>query len=386
MNSMNKLIFSAKYFVLLAIVSTSTCLTAAAQAVVNAANTASQSCNVTPGQTGMQYTYNPGSSGLTVSSWLVLGDLTAGTVSGNTITVNSTAANGKGRVQANLSDCSTRVYDVFKDFQVTDNIVGPTCPAAGSTVAYTINPSVSSISQINAGIGIDTYTWTANGSAATFATYSPVYSGDKSAVTFTMPSTGFTLGVTVGSCNLGKTPSRERTLPLSAGLPAITFAAPLPTTCRSVYDNSSFTLTLASSTPGATYTWNVPGGWNIVTGTVGGQPSATITPTSANPNPGDVIVTGVLGGGAANSCNSRTAVFHIDRQLEQGTGTTKNYITSSAACYSAGTSTSYTFTLNGLIPNGNPVIWTGPRVGISPVPTAVRLSRQYRELQQSVAT
>lgn len=353
---MKKFLFSAKCAALSAIILVGTCLTAAAQSVTPV-NTASQTCNVVPSQTGMQYTYNPGTSGLTLLSWAVLGDLTAGTIAGNTITVNSTAGNGKGRVQANLSNCTSQFYDVFKSFTVTDNIVGPTCPAAGSPVAYTINPSVSTTTQINAGIGIDTYTWTANGSAATFATYGPVYSGDKSAVTFNMPSASFTLGVTVGSCNLGKTPTRERTLALTAGLPAITFAAPLPSTCRSVYDNSSFVLTLASSAPGATYTFSGPSGWNIVPGTVGGQPSATITPTNANS--GDIVVTGILGGGAANSCNSRTAVYHIDRQLEQS-GTTKNYISPLTGCYSAGTNTTYTFTLNGLIPGGNPLTWTVP--------------------------
>jgi hypothetical protein len=316
-------------------------LTAAAQTITPASNSAA--CNdasvSNPGgvafnATGLSYTFTP-APGQTFVGWGTRGDFQITSAStANPVTVSST---GYGRAQIvafySVGGCNPieASYTVNKTFTVPNDapLVGPVCVLPGGEYTWSIKPLISSANQIAARIGIDTYTWdvvAVNGTPPTLPAQTPgaeAYSGDFSAVRLTMPSNvgTFKLRLKVGACN-----TFQREITVSPIPPKPVFVS--PPSCRPSSDTSPFNLTI-SSLAGVTYTWNVPPTWtispaNATTGLLatGATQTVSITPDA---NGGDVTVTASNGG----TCGSQTERFTLKRQLNPAVST----ITNVPACF-----------------------------------------------------
>ena len=299
--------------------------------------------------------------------WSVIGDLVIVSTSGNTCVVRSTGY-GKGVVEAKYTaaGCTTpitasvRSAGIFKNFTTwpgQNQIVGPTCLPASGDVTYSINSIVTQESQIQAGIGTDTYQWTVT-PLVTF-TYK---SGDKSSITFTPASgTSYVIKVRVGQCNFGNA-AAEKVLNATAGStpPAVTgFPTCLATNAPLT---NTFTFTLPVKT-GVVYDVQVPPSWSRTNPTYPAYPfTATadanlLFTVNADQNGGNVIIksTPVCGGAV-------TQVLPVNRRLvfsglvPQPVGTQS---LTNPGCFATSNATSINMTLTNA-PANTLLRWTLP--------------------------
>ncbi|MBD2766549.1 T9SS type A sorting domain-containing protein [Hymenobacter sp. BT664] len=303
-----------------------------------------------PTQQIYTYTYQLGSN-QTFVSWTTRGDVqVVGTYSSGNIYAADVIATdyGRGRIEANVSTggCGATAYGLtvnksFAKLADTAITIPPGCIEANKTYAFTVPPIVSSAAQIAAQIGIDSYTWVGfpEGSKST-------YSGDRSAVTVTMPASlsgSFTVQVQIGTCNNGQI--MQRTVNFQPTRPDLTLVAGTAT-CKT--DLAAFTISYTPQ-PAVNYLWSIPSGWTISpvganTGvgvsytsaqlTASPTQTVTITPTTASIE--DISVTAKYGSG---SCSETPSLpFRVTRQLT----TAANPITvSPASCLTPGTSVTF---------------------------------------------
>jgi len=365
---MKNFIFTAKCFVLLAIVSMGTGLTAAAQTITlngsstAAANATSLPTAGTPGYACVNYSlaspltneqtlvFTPGSNNEVVNSWTIQGDGVASTgTTGNTfkfyptgfgkarITVSYYYDNGTHPVYCNGTplQCggvnvtepnrsyASKSFDFFKNFtqaQAAFVVKGPTCvPAGNPSVVYSVDPAViSTISQIQSGAGVDDYTWDVTYDAGG-GNVTRSYSGDNSAIIIPGSAlTGsFTVKVKVGKCNptqIVVPVSVSSTLSAAASLTNFPTCYPIGTTA-----NTTFTLNTVAN---VNYTLNTSIGLlstsssptpnaNITIAGTGAGVAVTLSGITAT-NTGKVTITGVGNGGCFGT---QTIIQPITRQL-----------------------------------------------------------------------
>jgi hypothetical protein len=371
MNSMNKLIFSARYFVLSVIILFGACLTAMAQTITlngsgtAAANATSLPTAGSPGYACVDYSlaspltneqtfvFTPGSNNEVVEKWTIQGEGVASTGNtGNTFKFYPTGfgkarvtlsyyydngthpvycggtqlqCNGVGLTEPNRAYAS-KSFDFFKNFtqaQAAFLVKGPTCvPAGNPSVVYSVDPAIiSTISQIQSGAGVDDYTWNViynitppNG----IPDVPHSFSGDYSAIIIPGSAlTGsFIVKVQVGKCN-----------PTIIEVPVSVASALNPTasltnfpTCYPIgtIANTTFTLNTVAN---VTYTLNTSIGLlstssstpalNLtIAGTGSGIP-ITLSGITAT-NTGSVTITGVGNGGCFGT---QTIIQPVTRQL-----------------------------------------------------------------------
>lgn len=296
-------------------------------------------------------------------------------LTGSTARIRSTGY-GKGRLRFtyNISgNCSaeTSAVDVFKTFTHTNDIVGPACIRPNEPVAFSINPIISTASQIAAEIGVDRYEWKINGvalqSLSTIGWGINYVSGDSSSITITAPAAlagSPVISVGVGKWNFA-TP-RTKTVITKANVPV--FVGNIPS-CIPTNSTAPFTLSV-NNEPGVTYAWKTSANWTVSAPVIAGMlNTVTITPDN---NPGEVTVTASTAAGCESAVNTRS----FSRQLSAG----RNSITGGTGCLTVGTPVTFTLTnapLNSTFdwtaPAGwTPVTATGASATFTPTASAVR--------------
>jgi hypothetical protein len=333
---MNICLLSTKRLMCSAILLASLCLTASAQSINPTPGTPSAAAGtcVPFNATNYSYTFTPQSgTSQAVTIWFTTGDLTitSNPTFTNTVTVSSSGL-ARGRLYASYSSgpgCgSTTSYTVNKVFTPADfatekplvQIVGPSsnsCVEAGSRIAFSIEPVLSSAAQIALQIGVDTYAW--NFGAAGSAPYYPLYSGDGSAVQITAPSTPFTASVVIGSCNAATGPHRTSiTYGTKPPKPTIS-GAPSCLLTSAVGSANAFNLSINNTVVGVDYRWILPPGWTT-------NPASATSPTGIPGNGGTQTISVIPGtSGAvdisviaslANGCDATPSnPVRISRQL-----------------------------------------------------------------------
>jgi hypothetical protein len=234
---------------------------------------------------------------------------------------------GRGRLEALYSTgppCPPFVasYTINKRFTTSTPIVGPDCVEQNVAYTWSVNPLISTPSQIAAQIGIDNYEWavepvTPGGIVPTIPSQTagnPLnsYSGDFSAIRLVMPPGvgAFRIKVKVGACNTFAT-GQTSLVNVSPPIPVFTPAQ----LCRASTNNTPFVLSI-STVVGATYTWGIPPGWSIspATATLGiiadsTRQRVTITPNAASGGTVTVVAR------AGQNCTEKTAKFELKREL-----------------------------------------------------------------------
>jgi hypothetical protein len=218
---------------------------------------------------------------------------------------------------------ATVTTEFYKQFSNSNYVVkGPTCvPANNPSVVYSIDPAIlSSVAQIQSGIGTDSYTWSGvytsgpnTGSAVPIST-----SGDGSTIVIrgvgdpagTALNGSFNLTVQAGRCNAASTTTLNVVVaPDIASAVTSNFPSCLP------IGTTSTTFTLNTQT-GVTYTLNAQiSGATISPASVSGDGTAkTITLTNlGTTSTGNITIIGVGNSGAC--FGTQTLIKRLERQL-----------------------------------------------------------------------
>ncbi len=335
---MNTFIKTAKRLGTSAILLLGACLTAQAQSVAPTPATAAATAGLCVPSTATNYSYTFTGPG-TLTGWYALGDfqvVTGQAATANPILVNSLGP-GRGRIVAQYNSGGTcpqeKFYQVNKTFAQPINslFLGPDCVELGKAYGFVLPPIVSTTALIDAKIGIDSYDWDANRPVGTgFPTGSALtFSGDRSAVSLTLPTTfagsSYELRAKIGGCNPA-TPYMSKTIYIKPNTVVLSAVAGSPATCKT--DNAPFSLSFIAQA-GPTYTWNgLPAGWAITSApnatlangsyTYAAPGPQTITITPGNPNilaVADISVTAKNGASGVDCTMATSNVFRVTRQL-----------------------------------------------------------------------
>ncbi len=359
------------------------------------------------------FTFNQ-PTGVTTASWGLKGDLSidiiAGAISGvvgnynnatqsttglqakiwsynksyrpnSTETASPSWARSKGKITVgwNVGTCgSSMTFDVYKTFDKTPDIVGPTCLKPNTTYTYSVDRIVSD--NTNDNIGFDSYYW--SGIPNSLLTSGTFYtSADSSSITFTTGAsvTPFTLQCCFGRVNpntadggistvtnavIGThTTCIQKSLIVAPVPPSYVtgFAPPTCVATGTIAAPATFTISYPNVILPQVYTWTAANtGWvDGVTGSAttftpvvnyptSGTTTLTIN-TAGNNNPGELTLT------ITGSCDPMIFKYQINRNITAPLVIVPTGTTSTTNCI-AGTSSGNTYTLSPT--TSNSIVWS----------------------------
>jgi hypothetical protein len=227
---------------------------------------------------------------------------------------------------------ATVVTEFYKTFPKSAYTVkGPTCvPANNPSVVYSVSPNlISTDTQIQTGIGTDSYTWTAQytsgpdlGSAVTLdvSGATAVVKGNEDGNPSSLLTGSFDITVQVGRCNSAPTDKTTISVTVAPNLgnniTGFPSCVPIGTTSAS--------FSLATQT-GVNYTLSTSVGTLSSTSITGNGSSQSITISNLGTTAtGNVTIIGV--GGPTACFGTQTSILYVGRQLVPGTGAGQNQI------------------------------------------------------------
>ncbi|MBC7448771.1 MAG: hypothetical protein H7330_12010, partial [Hymenobacteraceae bacterium] len=248
--------------------------------------------------------------------------------------------------QYEIRTFETKTAEYFKTFPNSAwSIKGPTCvPANNPSVVYSVDPApISTIPQIQSGVGIDEYTWEVRYASsgtplmnATFITKvgdgsAIIIAGDNPLTTLVEGGlTGsFTVKVQVGKCN----PTTFKQIPVTVATPVASAITLNTLPCKPIGNASNAGFSIGNQN-GVTYTLTTTGGLTVSPTSIASTAAPGVTPIVVSgitaTNTGSVIVTAV--GNTGTCFGSQTTVLPLTRALS-----TTNSITSATTCVPAST-------------------------------------------------